>query len=126
MQRTVFERCGGFAVVRRIVSAFYDRVLDSEDLARYFADASLERLVDHQTKFIATLMGGPASFSDEALQRAHARLGITSEEFRAMVELLRETLDEFGLERPDVDDVCREMARREPLIVSPAARASAA
>lgn len=126
MQRTVFERCGGFAVVRRIVSAFYDRILDSEDLARYFANASLERLVDHQTKFIAMIMGGPASFSDDVLQRAHARLGISSEEFRAMIGLLRETLDEFGLERPDVDEVCREMLRREPLIVSRSGGESAA
>jgi len=29
MRQTVFERVGGFAVVRKIVSAFYDSVLES-------------------------------------------------------------------------------------------------
>ena len=63
--KTTFERLGGFARVRLIVSDFYDKVLDSERLARHFAGIDMRQLIDHQTKFIAAIMGGPAAFSDE-------------------------------------------------------------
>jgi truncated hemoglobin YjbI len=37
MNATLFERVGGFARVRLMVSDFYERVLDSTLLAPYFA-----------------------------------------------------------------------------------------
>ena len=33
MAETIFERLGGFSEVRKIISDFYERVLDEEDLA---------------------------------------------------------------------------------------------
>jgi hemoglobin len=98
---SIFEQLGGFARVRLMVSAFYDKVLDSERLSRHFSAIEVPRLIDHQTKFISAMMGGPASFTDEHIGRAHKRLGITGEEFEEMAELFRETLEDFGL--PDVD-----------------------
>jgi len=29
MATTVFQRCGGFATVRKVLSVFYDKMLDS-------------------------------------------------------------------------------------------------
>jgi len=118
MAMTPFERYGGFANVRRIVSEFYDRVLASDTLQPYFAGIDMRILVDHQTKFIATVMGGPAAFSDDALKRAHQRLRITRDDFHEMTEILRETLEDFDLDESDVNDVCSEVLRREPVIVA--------
>ncbi len=61
MSVSMFDRYGGFATVRTIVSSFYDKVLDSDRLSRFFVDIDMRALVDHQTKFVASLMGGPAS-----------------------------------------------------------------
>ena len=118
MAETIFQRCGGFATVRKVVSSFYDKVLDEEPLQRYFNDVDMRRLIDHQTKFIASMMGGPASFSNDALQRVHARLDISRSDYRLVTDLLRETLEDFGLENADVEVVCREIRAREPLIVT--------
>lgn len=118
MAASMFERCGGFATVRRIVSGFYDRVLDSPRLARHFAEVDMRRLIDHQTKFITFVMEGPATFADSQLERAHARLGITPAEFDEMVDLLRETLEDAGLEPADVEQVLREVRQRERLVVA--------
>lgn len=115
---TIFERCGGFATVRRIVSDFYDRVLASEDLQGYFAGIDMRRLVDHQTKFMTALMGGPASFADQQLERAHARVGVTSADFDLLVELLVDTLEEHGLAREDVQAMAAAMETRRHLIVT--------
>jgi truncated hemoglobin YjbI len=55
---TMFERYGGIAFVTRFVLSFYDRVLTSATIAPFFADVDMRRLVDHQAKFISSVMGG--------------------------------------------------------------------
>jgi hemoglobin len=99
---SVFERMGGFARVRLLVSEFYGKVLDSDRLGVHFRDIDMRRLIDHQTKFISAIMGGPVSFTDEQIARAHVRLGITGDEFDEMADLFQETLEDFGLADADV------------------------
>ena len=118
MAQTAFERCGGFSTVRKVVSAFYDKILESETLQQYFANVDMRRLIDHQTKFIATVMGGPASYSDEVLRRVHAPLKISQSEFAEMAFLLRETLEDFDLDEADIDHVDSEIRKRGEAIVS--------
>jgi hemoglobin len=98
MNTTLFERVGGFARVRLMVSDFYQRVLDSSLLAPYFAEVEMRRLIDHQTQMFAALMGGPASISDDRLARVHAHLSITEEAFDEMAELFRETVEDHALD----------------------------
>ena len=102
MKQTVFERYGGFASVSRIVMGFYEKVLDSPIASPYFSNTDMKRLIDHQTKFISSLMGGPASYTNEHLERVHERLGITEEALMEIVALLRETLEDFDFADEDV------------------------
>ncbi|HYD29893.1 MAG TPA: group 1 truncated hemoglobin [Azospirillaceae bacterium] len=118
MPQSMFERYGGFAVVRKIVSEFYDRILDAPNLQGYFANVEMRLLIDHQTKFIAQMMGGPASYTNDTLQRVHAHLGIGHADFLEMADILRETLEDFDLQQADIDLVYREVMRREPYIVA--------
>ncbi len=124
MSITMFQRLGGFAQVRKIVSELYDRILDS-DLERFFQGVDVRRLIDHQTKFIASVMGGPASFSDEHLARAHRHLGITRADFALLAELFRETLEDFDLDITDIDFLMREVAARQRAVVAPGASVGA-
>ena len=96
MTRSIFEKYGGFAQVSKVVMSFYDKVLDSEIIGPYFDNVDMRRLIDHQTKFIASVMGGPASFSNEALRQVHANLDIDKNSFDEMTRLLTETLTELG------------------------------
>ncbi len=118
MAQTLFTRCGGFATVRKVVSAFYDKVLDHETLQRYFEDVDMRRLIDHQTSFMLTLMGGPASYSDDVLRRVHAHLGITRSDYAQMAAIIRETFIDFDFEPSDVEQMYREVMRKESLIVT--------
>ena len=103
MKTSLFERVGGFAQVRLIVSDFYDRILESEQLCHYFENIDVRRLIDHQTKFVSALMGGPVSFSNEHLARAHQHLGISPGEYEEMAEIFRETLEDHDLPQVEVD-----------------------
>lgn len=118
MKPTIFERLGGFAKVRLLVSEFYDRVLDSDSLAHYFEGVDTRRLIDHQTKFISSLMGGPVAFTDEHLGRAHQHLRIRPEDFDEVVELLQETLEDFGVESADIDRITGQIAAVRSRIVA--------
>ena len=117
-QPTMFERYGGFATVRRLVSTFYDEVLDSSLLARHFETVDVRRLIDHQAKFISSLMGGPASYTDDHLRRVHARLGITTADFREMISLLEDVLEEYDFADSDIDLVLAAIRHREGVIVT--------
>ena len=117
MAQSMFERYGGFASVGKLVMAFYDKVLDSDRLAPYFEGVDMRRLVDHQTKFISTVMGGPSSYTDHALQQVHAPLQIDHESFEETVGLLAETLKEFKVAPDDIAAILRGVRARERFIV---------
>jgi hemoglobin len=118
MAQSIFERNGGFARINRIVLSFYERVLDSPVMSPYFAATDMKRLIDHQTKFIAFLMGGPASFSDEHLVHVHKHMNIDRAAFDEMVSLLTETLEDFEFSDEDITIVEKEIERRARLIVT--------
>ena len=118
MSQTMFERYGGFSVVSKIVSSFYDRVLDSEKLAPYFENTDMRRQIDHQSKFISSLMGGPASYSNDQLERSHQRLNITNDDFNEVVQVLTETFEDAGVSASDVSTIIRDVNSRRSIIVS--------
>ena len=123
MAATIFERYGGFAVVRKIVSEFYDRVLDEPQLAGFFEDIDMQRLIEHQTQFISAVMGGPSSTTDEQLYKAHASLNIRPEDFRLVASVLEETLEDFDVAEDDIHYILQGVKAKEPLIVRQAASA---
>ncbi len=118
MAQTLFERYGGFASVSRIVSSFYDKVLDSENLAPFFEDTDMKRQIDHQSKFIASLLGGPVSFSDEQLERSHRNLGINDANFDEVARLLKETFEDYGVDESDISKIMGDVNSRRRIIVS--------
>ena len=115
---TLFEKYGGFATVSRVVMSFYDKILDSDQVGDYFESIDMKRLIDHQTKFVATIMGGPASFNNEMLRRAHARFQISRADFDEVAKLLESTLHEFGMERDDVLTILHEIEARSPVVIA--------
>lgn len=92
---TMFERYGGLQFVTRLVLNFYDRVLDSVRLAPFFANTDMQRLAEHQAKFISSVMGGPPSYTNETLRAAHAHQHIDDQAFDEVIRLLRATLEDF-------------------------------
>jgi len=117
MAETIFSRYGGFAKVSRIVSDFYGRAVESKILSPYFEDVDMRALMDHQTKFIASMMGGPASFTNEHLARVHERLNIDDEAFDEMRLTLRETLEDHDMAETDIGVVIGEVTSRKRYIV---------
>jgi hemoglobin len=96
---TMFERYGGLPFVSRFVLSFYDRVLECAELAPFFADVDMQRLIEHQAKFISSVMGGPASYSGAELRESHRHLQIDDHAFDQIIGLFRSVLEESDSRR---------------------------
>lgn len=118
MGGSLYQRLGGLDGVSRIVLDMYERVLESSRLEPFFANVDMRRLVEHQASFLASVVGGPASYSDAELKSIHAHLDIDSRAFREMLEQLRAALIEHHVSGDDIAAVLAEFHAREPVIVS--------
>lgn len=116
MEETLFEKYGGFSTISRIVLTLYERLLDDDDVGPFFEDVDLPKLVDHQTKFVSSLMGGPASFTDDHIARVHQHLDVTDKEFDRLKEIVNDTLDEFDVDPADIETVLGAFEARRALL----------
>lgn len=115
---SIFHRVGGFSAVSRVVSDFYSSVLANEVLRPFFAGVDMATQIDHQTKFVATLMGGPSSYTDEHLARVHSHLGIDDTAFEEMARTFRETLEDHGFDETDIGNVMQQIWARRTFVVT--------
>lgn len=118
MAGTIYEKYGGFKTVSRVVMTFYELALDSDQIGDHFDDIDMARLIDHQTKFVSSLLGGPASFGDERLRQVHAHLQISDVDFDEMAVLLGEAMRAHGMAQPDIDVAVAAVDMKRGLIVS--------
>lgn len=118
VRQTIFQRYGGLERISDLVMAFYDRVLASERLAPFFRGADMRRLIEHQAKYIAAVMGGPASYTDQQLREAHSHLAITGADFDEMLGHFRAAMQEKGFAPEDTEAVMRRLAALRRVIVT--------
>lgn len=116
-EQSLFEKYGGFSHVSKIVMAFYDTLLDSDEIGPFFDDIDMSKMVDHQTKFIASLLGGPASYTDNQLQQLHAHLDIKDAHFDELKIVLSDTLADHDVEDRDIEAVLGGFENKRRLIV---------
>src|SRR5258707_6993268 len=98
---TLFEWMGGMPALARLMERFYGRVPADPLLAPVFADMSPEH-VDHVTRFVAEVLGGPKSYSaglggHPAMIRKHAGRALTEELRQRWMQLLLRCADECGV-----------------------------
>ena len=116
--QNLFEKYGGFGAISKVVMSFYDTLLDSDELGPFFDDVDMKRLIDHQIKFVASLLGGPADYTGERLQQLHAHLAIENRHFDEMKRVLDGTLEDHGFTEIDRQTVLDAFEQRRGLIVA--------
>ncbi len=93
-------------------------MLNSPLISPYFAKTDMKRLIDHQTKFVSSLMSGPVSYTADHIERVHAHLGISEEVFKESMLLMTETLEDHDFQSEDVQTVEDEMMSFKNFIVN--------
>ncbi|MEK6774661.1 MAG: group 1 truncated hemoglobin [Bdellovibrionota bacterium] len=105
MSTTLYDKYGGFTTITAVVHNFYDKIGQSKSLEPFFIDADMEKLMDHQTKFICMALGGPNNYNGKSMEIAHKKLKITNEAFTEVAGYLQDALEEAGMEDGDVKTV---------------------
>jgi hemoglobin len=117
MEHSLFDKYGGFAAISRVVLDLYERLLDDDDVGPFFETVDMARIVDHQTKFVSSLLGGPAHYTDDQIHRMHRHLDIGGRHFDRLKEILAETLEDHDFAPEDVQLVVAAFEARRNLVV---------
>jgi hemoglobin len=118
LEQTIYDKYGGFSAIRKVIFSFYEAALDSDIIGDFFEKVDMNRIVDHQTKFVSYLLGSPVDYSDQRLSQVHAHLGIRDFHFDEMKEILADTLDNHGFAAGDTEIVLDAIEARRRAIVS--------
>jgi hemoglobin len=114
---TLYEKYGGFSTIHSIVKNFYRDVLAEESLAPYFKNVSMDFLIQHQSDFLSQILGGPVQYKGRTLRQAHQRLHIKRADFDLVAQLLKENLEDAGVEQADIESILEIVASTLPDIV---------
>lgn len=115
--QSVYGEIGGREAVDAVVSDFYDRVLDDDQLVGFFEGMDMAELHAHQVQFISAVAGGPVSYTGAEMRESHAHLDIDQDDFDAVAEYLAVALRENGVSDENVEAIMTEVATFEDPIL---------
>lgn len=104
-EQTLYERVGGEAGLKKLVHAFYDRVLEDSQLRPFFEGSRMQELRTMQLEFFTTALGGPSDYHGRPIGHVHAGRGIGKQHLGRFVQHLFETLQEQNLEDKDIREI---------------------
>ena len=98
MKQSLFDAIGGLSVMERVHTCFYDKVYAHPWLGSFFEGHDQKAIELRQTQFMAEKMGAKDPYPGRDLPLAHRRMYITEELLSVRQGLLREALEEEGLD----------------------------
>ena len=109
MDDSLHDEVGGTEGLRRLSTAFYERVLADEMLAPVFKDFTPVH-TEHVAVWLAEVFGGPEDFTaqlggHQALLRAHLGIGIRDEHRQRWLDLMSSSIDEVLPGRPELKSI---------------------
>jgi hemoglobin len=104
---SLYERLGGVYAIAAVVDDFVDRLMvDPRINANSKVDAAHHKVPPAGFKYLVTeqvcwASGGPQKYTGRSMRDSHAHLEITAGEWEAFLDDLRQTLDKFGVAKPE-------------------------
>ncbi len=107
---TIYEEIGGRESIEKMVTAFYQRVLNDPLLQPFFQHTSVEKLQKMQVAFFSVALGGPEPEVQISLSDVHRGRGIQSRHLTRFTDHLMETLKAVGIEEKSAVKVYERIA----------------
>lgn len=108
---TLYERIGGAETVNRLVDAFYQEVLNDDELRPFFDDVSVDQLIAMQKEFFAAALEGPMQTTQFDLAAIHQNMGITRDHLTRFVNCLVRVLENASdISTSDATDITFRIA----------------
>ena len=96
-KQSLLNLVGGVETLKQVHKIFYDKVYAHPWLGKFFEGHSQQAIENRQTSFMAEKMGGPKTYMGKPPLMAHRAMYINEELFALRQEILKESLQEFGL-----------------------------
>ena len=97
MAQTFLEEIGGDAIIEKVHTILYDKLLSDPWLKHFFVGMERWHLEEQQTHFMSDLFGGSGSYHGRLPMNAHQHLFITEEVFMIRHRMLKETLTQVRI-----------------------------
>lgn len=100
---SIYDNLGGAKTLRRLVEAFYPRVVVDPLIGPLFP-ADINPVMEKQYMFLSQFFGGPSLYSDaygHPMMRArHMGFQVTPERAEAWLACMQAALEEIGVDEP--------------------------
>lgn len=97
---SLLTQLGGEKALSSLLGAFYFNVLRDDRLARFFVNADVDSVRNHQHVFLTAALGDDTKYIGRNLGDVHRTLirrdGLNQIHFNAMTAVLAATISEFG------------------------------
>jgi len=113
MEKSLYERLGGFNAIAAVIDDFIGRMLQDKQLGRFFVGHSTnskKRIRQLIVEMVSEATGGPAVYIGRDIKTAHAGLGITESDWQVGVKHLNATLDKFKVPQKEKDELLSAVA----------------
>ncbi len=120
MEKSLYERLGGYNAIAAVVDDFSGRMIADKQLGRYL----IGHCTDSKKKFrqlivdmLCEATGGPCNYLGRDMKTVHTGLGITESDWQVNVKLLTATLDKFKVPQKEKEEVFAAVSGLKPDIV---------
>ena len=106
----LYDTIGGSAKIEAAIRSFYWRVLEDENLRRFFHSTDMAHLRSGQSMFISMLLGGRVVYTGKDINTAHAQAraqGLTGEHLDGFLKHFRAAIEEVGVAPDKVERVMK-------------------
>jgi hemoglobin len=105
-QKSLYERLGGKPAIQAVVDEFVSNCAADTRINKFFAATAADpmRLAAFKSKLvdqICAASGGPCKYTGQDMKTAHRGMGISGDDFDALVEDLVKALDKFKVAKAD-------------------------
>jgi hemoglobin len=106
--KTLYERLGNYKAISAVVDIIIRRLVDDARLSKYFighSENSRKRLRQLQVDMICEATGGPCFYTGRDMKTTHRGLGITGEDWQAMISHIYGVFDLFKVPETEQKEV---------------------
>lgn len=94
---SLYDRLGGEEAVGALVDEMIKNVAADERINHFFANADLTRVRTLLVELLCQATGGPCTYTGRSMREAHAGLGISDADFKALAEDLTRAMNTLSL-----------------------------
>ena len=107
-QRSLYERLGGYDAIAAVSDDFLGRLVAERRLKRFFVRHTaewLKQMHQHIIDFLCQATGGPGAYRGRDMKTAHRDLGVTHDDWDAMLNELNATFNKFEVPQKERGEV---------------------